>query len=285
MSYAVRNTIILLVALFLIAGSAYAYIQFFQKRELDALQTQYADLQRDYNQKKNISDAYPEMYEQYQAALDVINNYSKSLFEDNNPDDVYDYLNYISNSSSDSQIFFDYNFTDSTSHDQYGIMTSGIQGYASYTNFLNFLNKLENSHLLNKVRGLSLSPPADELRDITFSFTLDSYYERITIQESEMEGGLSMNSEMSMHNPFYPLILHSLPPNEDNLVNVEQSRMIGLTGTRIFVIDQNGDILSIREGDKVYLGHLQDIDLKAKKATFNLNKGGITEMVTLEIEK
>ena len=92
-------------------------------------------------------------------------------------------------------------------------------------------------------------------------------------------------ASMSTLNPYYPLILSSLPANTDSLVNIEQSRLIGLTGSRVFIIDQEGKIKSLRKGDKVYLGHLQEINLRAKSATFNLNKGGITEMVTLEIEK
>lgn len=286
MSYAVRNTIILLVTLFLIAGGAFAYIQIVQKNHLEDLQSEHATLQQDYNSKKAISDEYPEMFETYQAALAVINNYDKSLFETNDPDDVYDYLNTLSNSSANSQIYFSFSFSDSTNQDQYGIIVSNIQGYASYSNFLNFLNKLENSQMLNKIRGLTLNPPGGEdINDITFSFTLESYYERTPIQETERTGGFKINPEMAMHNPFYPLILHTLPPNSENLINVEQSRIIGLTGKRVFIIDQNGNIHSLREGDKVYLGELDKINLRAKTATFNLNKGGITELVTLEIEK
>ena len=285
MSYAVRNTIILLVTLFIIAGGAFSYIKFFQEAELDRLESEHTELQQDFNSKKAISDAFPEMNKRYQEAQAVINSYNKSLFKSNNPDDVYDYLNLVSSSSSTSQIFFDYTFNDSTSHDQYGIIRSTVQGYASYTNFLNFLNKIENSQLLNKVSGLSLSPPGGEdLSDITFNFSLDSYYERIPLQEASGGEGLKMG-QLSTYNPFYPLILSSLPANENNLINVERSRIIGLTGSRIFIIDQNGEVKSLRKGDEVYLGHLQDIDLNAKTATFNLNKGGITELVTLEIEK
>lgn len=288
MSYAIRNTIILSVTLLLFAGSAFVYIHFFQKSTLEDLETKYAKLQTDYNSKKATSDAYPEMNRQYQEALAVINNYNKALFKSNAPDVVFDYLNYLSNSDENSQIFFDFTFNDSTSHDQYGIIRSSIQGYASYSNFINFLNKLENSRLLNKVRDLTLSPPggAENINDITFSFTLESYFEKTRIQESTDNGmQLAMNRDLSSHNPFYPLILESLPPNTRNLINIEQSRIIGLTGSRVFLIDQNGNVHSLRRGDEVYLGRLQSIDLKARTVTFNLNKGGITEMVTLEIEK
>ncbi|MEX0720849.1 MAG: hypothetical protein WD059_09290 [Balneolaceae bacterium] len=287
MSYAVRNTIILLVTLFLFVGGAFSYIKFIQETKLEELDSAYTEKQKDYDAKKATSDAYPEMNETYQQAVAVIEGYDKTLFKKSEPDDVFDYLNVISNSSPSSKIFFDYTFVDSTARDQYGIIKSDIKGYSSYTNFINFINKLENSRLLNKIVNLSLVPPSgEELSDITFTFTLESYYERIPIQEgSSSTSDIKVNENISVYNPFYPLIQRSLPANEENLINVEQSRIIGITSSRIFIIDQNGNINSLRKGDKVYLGQLHTIDINTKTATFNLNKGGITELVTLEIER
>jgi hypothetical protein len=239
--------------------------------------------------KKSTSDAFPELNERYESALSIIENYDKSLYKGPNPDDVYDYLNYISNSSTNSKVYFDYVFTDSTAEDQYGIMQSDINGYGAFANVVNFINKIENSQLLNKITGLTLTPPAtgdSTLNEITFSFVVQSYYERIPIQEGPtFSGKLSMNEQISTYNPFYPLIQSSVPPNVNNLINIERSRLIGLTGNRIFIVDQGGNVLSLRKGDKVYLGKLETIDLKSKSATFNLNKGGIKELVTLEIER
>ena len=56
-----------------------------------------------------------------------------------------------------------------------------------------------------------------------------------------------------------------------------------MTDNRVFVRDQTGRILSLKEGDRVYLGSLVSIDLQNKKATFNLDIGGIEEVVTLEV--
>ncbi|MEX0724583.1 MAG: hypothetical protein WD357_03575 [Gracilimonas sp.] len=289
MSYAVRNTIILLVTLLIIAGGAYAFINFYQLPELERLENSYVEKQEDYNEKRAISDAFPALNETYQSAVSIIDNYDKSLFKAPNPDDVFDYLNYISSSSASSTVFFDYSFSDSTAQDQYGILRSEINGYGRYANVVNFINKLENSQLLNKVAELSLTPAGgvdEELDEVTFDFILETYYERIPIQEGvEIVDQLVLNESISTYNPFYPLIQPTIPENVDDLINVEQSRIIGLTSNRIFIVDQAGNITSMREGDQVYLGELESIDLNDKSATFNLNKGGITELVTLEIEQ
>lgn len=289
MSYAVRNTIILLVTLTLFVGAAFSYIKFFQMSELQDLQTSVTEKQKDFNSKKATSDAFPALNQRYQQALSIIENADKSLFKSPNPDDIYDYLNYISNSSTSSKVFFDFVFVDSTAQDQYGIVNAEINGYGSYTNFVNFVNKIENSQLLNKISEITLTPPGsnpEELNDITFTFIIQSYYERIPIQDGlTLTSQLTMDERVSTYNPFYPLIQEIIPPNDDNLINVEQSRLIGLTASRIFLVDQGGNINSLRKGDEVYLGELESIDLKNKSATFNLNKGGITELVTLEIER
>ena len=290
MSYAVRNTIILLVTLTLFVGAAFTYVKFFQLSELEDLQTAITEKQKDFNSKKATSDAFPELNQTYQRALVIVDNADKSLFKSPDPDDVYDYLNYISNSSTSSKVYFDFVFMDSTRQDQYGILRADINGYGNYENVVNFINKIENSQLLNKVTGLSLTPPGgsavEELRDITFGFTLESYYERISIQEGlQRTDQLVLDENVSTYNPFFPLIRTVIEPNEDNLVNIEQSRLIGLTGSRIFIVDQGGNVNSLRKGDNVYLGELESIDLNSKSATFNLNKGGITELVTLEIER
>lgn len=270
-------------------GGAYAYITFFQLPELERLETSYSEKQDDYNEKREISNAFPELNESYQTAQSIIENYDKSLYPDPHPDDVFDYLNYISNSNPTSKIYFDFAFSDSTIQDQYGIVLSQINGYGRYSNVINFINKIENSRLLNKIVDLDISPAdgeGEELDEVTFSFVLESYYERIPIQQNSGDvNQLTLNEEISVYNPFYPLIQPSIPDNVDNFINVEQSRLIGLTGSRIFIVDQGGNITSLREGDKVYLGELESIDLRNKSATFNLNKGGITELVTLETEQ
>ncbi|WP_103663903.1 hypothetical protein [Gracilimonas amylolytica] len=291
MSYGVRNTIILLVALLLLGGSAFAYIYFFQAPKLEQLETTLQEKQQDYNNKKAISDAFPELNANYQNAVSIIENYDKSLYKTPNPDDVYDYLNYISNSSEQLRVYFDFNFVDSTAQEQYGIIRSNLNGYGNFVNVVNFINTIENSQLLNKVTALSIAPPGgnnegEEISDITFTFTLESYYERIPIQENVSRTNvLTRNEQVSVFNPFYPLIQPTVPPNTDNLVNVEQSRIIGMTASRIFIVDQGGSVQSLTVGDDVYLGSLQSIDINNKSATFNLNKGGITELVTLEIER
>ncbi|HCI72230.1 MAG TPA: hypothetical protein DHV30_17180, partial [Balneola sp.] len=95
MSYAIRNSLILLVTLLIIAGAAFSYINFVQKSEIQQLTSELEALNRDFNTKTNIRDQYQPLLERFNKAKEIVQNYDKKLYSNNNPDDVYDYLSEI----------------------------------------------------------------------------------------------------------------------------------------------------------------------------------------------
>ncbi len=285
MSYAVRNTIILLITLLVFGGAAFAYLKFVQQSEIEKLSEDLVSLNKDYQEKVQIRDQYQPLLDRYNKARDIILGYDKQLYRNNNPDDIYDYLSEINDDN--LELYYDYNFQDSTIQDQYGIINSTIRGAGIYSDFVTFINKLENSALLNKVNNVSVTPAPNLGSDefVSFSMLLSSYYQKINFEVNDSTSRFKIDPSVSIFNPFYPLILESLPPNEDNLVNIERSRILGLTSTRIFIVDQTGTTQVLKPGDKVYLGYLDKIDIKNNHATFNLDKGGIQEIFTLEVDK
>ena len=287
MSYAVRNTIILLVSLFLIVGSGYSYLKFFLEAERDSLQQELDTKKRDFNTKQNINNEFSDLNNRYQKALKFIEDYDKSLYPSNKPDDVFDFINSISEKSG-GKIFYDFVFNDTIPSNQYGIIESQLSGYGNYAEVTNFINRIENSQLLNKISELTISPGRrdDDINDINFSFHLESYYQKAAIFDSlSYDYNIVKDSDISTYNPLYPLIQTTFPANDEGLVNVGSSRMVGITGNRVFLIGQGGKVISLKKGDRVYLGTLTNIDLQKKTATFNLNKGGIQEVVTLEVDR
>jgi len=91
---------------------------------------------------------------------------------------------------------------------------------------------------------------------------------------------------LTSYDPFKPLILSKLPPNIEGRINVAGSRLVALTNTKAFIMDQEGRMKELKVGDKVYLGFLSRIDLNRGRVVFNMNKGGIysTEVLTLATE-
>lgn len=286
MSYALRNSLILLVTLLLIAGAAFSYIKFVQKAEINDLTTELESLNRDYGTKTEIRDQYPPLLERYNKAQDIVQNFDKKLYSSNNPDDVYDYLSEINDEN--LELFYDFTYQDSTVNNQYGILRSRIVGTGMYSDFVTFINKIENSLYLNKIENVNITPAVGEATQdyVNFNMTLNSYYQKIVFETAEdIQQKFRIDSTISVFNPLKPLVLSSVPANTDNLTNIEQSRLIGLTSTRIFIIDQNGETQILKPGDKVYLGYLREIDSENKEVIFNLDKGGIQEIFTLKVER
>ena len=84
---------------------------------------------------------------------------------------------------------------------------------------------------------------------------------------------------------FYPLIRNELPPNLDNLLDVQGARLLALIPEGAFLADSKGNTYLLWEGEKVYLGYLTKIDYENNRVSFILNKGGIIEKVDLSLEK
>jgi Tfp pilus assembly protein PilO len=284
MSYAIRNTLILLVTLFLIVGLGLSYAKFFLEGKVEDLNSEYAAKQTDFNSKQNINAQFDELNARYQSALAVMENYDKVLFPSNKPDDVFDFLNAV-NEVGGNQIIFDFIYSDSLPNNEYGILQSSLAGFGNYKALTEFVNRIENSQLLNKVSGLTISPARQEDYSIVnFSFELESFYERTALFDSVgTDYMVKLDESVSTYNPIFPLIQQSAQPNIDGLPDARSARLIGLTNDRIFIRSQFGRIISLKEGDRVYLGYLAIIDLVNKTATFNLDNGGIQEVVTLEV--
>ena len=285
MSYAIRNTLILLFFFILLAGGGISYIYFVQNSQIEELEEDLAANRAEYNELSAIADTYPFVQQAVESAEEFIENYDKSLFPNHQPDQIYKFLSEINFTW--PRVEFNFTFTDSSNVEQYGIITSSVSGLGSYRAIYDFINHIENSMPVQKIRNLQISPinQVGEYGNANFSFDIDSYYDRSNYFDTEEEDlFMAMREPGLFHNPFFPLI-RDIEPNENNLTNVENSRLIGLSNSRIFLRNQQGELVNLVQGDPVYLGSLVSINVQAGTATFRLNKGGIIEDVTLEVRR
>lgn len=287
MSYAVRNTIILLVTLFLIAGATIGYTKYYQQGRIDELTERLETQNADLRSKQQINAELPALMQTYEEAKEIVLGYDKTLFKTNSSYGVYEYLADLT--AGGMEVYYDFVFADTAAQDNYGIINTGIQGIGTYSDLVALINKLEYGRLINKVESLSLSPASgeDNIDYVSFSFQLKSYYQRFDFEEEGAPVAVAgpVPYERVWYNPFKPVILASLPPNEEALTEVERSRILGMTGTRIFIIDQDGKSKTLAVGDRVYLGYLKSVNAAKGEAEFVLDKGGIQEIYTLTIER
>jgi Tfp pilus assembly protein PilO len=283
MSYAIRNTLILLVVLLAILGTGFGYIQYYQKSTIEEMNVTVDELQNEYNNKKSVADQLPVVREQFEAAQKFIENFDKALFSSSNSDDVFDFLIDLSPESDDLE--FNYVYSDSSLTERYGIISSSINGTGSYRSVFNFINRIENSQAVQKINNITVTPIGEpgNYNRVSFNFDINSFYNRSGTMDA-LAMFTNLRSVDDFSNPFFPLI-RDLPPNVDNLTNIENSRLVGISSSKVFVMNQNGRMVSLSENDPVYMGRLERIDLTNGRAIFRLNKGGIIEMVTLEVQR
>ena len=267
----------------LIGASGYLFIRFYQQPKIEQLEAEVSELQTEYDRKKAIADQLPALETQFEESKLFIENFDKTLFRTNNPDRIYRYLSLLSDTD---PIEFDYVFSDSTSSDRYGVVNSQLSGRGSYTSVLNFLTRIENSEPVQKIDQLVISPvnQPEEFSFVTFTLRLSSYYDRLNYFDLSGTPGISGRIASASFNPFFPLI-RDIEPNTEERINVEQSQLVGIGNGIIYLLDQTGSLKTLREGDRVYLGLLETININQGIANFRLNKGGLIETVSLEVER
>ncbi len=283
MSYALRNTLLLLGVLILIVGGGFSYIYFYQMSEIDKLEKELDARTKVLNEKQKIAEQYEPKLKIYEEASAEYENFDKALMPGSNPEKVFDFLRTLNTNA--AYTILNFSLRDSSQHGNYGIVSSSITGSGNYAYLYNFIRYIEHSKPINRILNLEISPinEVEKYAEVNFTFTLDTYYKRNSeIERTEVERRRPPSN--LTRNPFYPLIRQP-NPNTENLVNVQNSTLIAVTPSSVFVRDQNGRLVNIGIGEKVYLGSLKRLNIKEKTATFELNVGGLLETVTLGIDE
>ena len=164
-----------------------------------------------------------------------------------------------------------------------------VSGGGNFNDVYKMIYAIEQSKELKKIDKLSLSNlirTEDEVPLFLVNFELvaqvyfsnDNRFAPAEFVENKL-------STEPIYDAFYPLIRNEIPPNIDNLLDVQGARLLALIPEGAFVADTKGNTYLVWEGEQVYLGYLTKIDYDNNTVSFILNKGGIIEKVTLELER
>ena len=165
-----------------------------------------------------------------------------------------------------------------------------ISGGAYFNDAYHLIYAIEQSKELKKIPSMSFSNliKTDEdgipLFMVNFEFNVLVYFSsdnRFAPAEF-VENNLSTGP---IYDVFYPLIRNEIPPNIDNLLDVQGAKLLALIPEGAFVADTKGNTYLVWEGEQVYLGYLTKIDYNNNTVGFILNKGGIIEKLTLELDR
>ncbi len=239
----------------------------------------------------------------------------KIIPEDLSSPEVIGYLNNLTQAGFKN---FDVNATGTKSEPDYSFHTYSIDGRGYFSDLYKFIWDIENNRNFYRINNLTL----DEIDLITedrktgkermqimvsFRMTLNAYFsgtEGVSAPEelfAEMMEGEALPTGWSSQlppvpkdilpdnspavNPFYPGILDNLPPNTDNLLDIESAnaQLISIVGGKAIFRDDTG-YRTLGVGDNIYLGQIRDIDPIEGRVHAILNKGGIIDEVEVFLE-
>ena len=200
----------------------------------------------------------------------------------------YDFVNKISFTFTEhSYVNIEYNDLSVKEHFKY--YTYSLNGTADFNDLYKLVYAIEQSKELKKILSTNLTnfvKVDDEGQPhylVNFRMQVAIYFsDNDRFASSELkENRLRPNP---LYDVFYPLIRNEIPPNTNNLLDVQTAQLLALIPEGAFLSDANGTTYLLWEGDEVYLGYLTEINYEKNEVKFILNKGGIIEKVTLSLD-
>ncbi len=182
---------------------------------------------------------------------------------------------------------FDITFDGHTEGDFFNRYEFELTGKAAWTDLYSLIWTIENARVLYRVDNLDLDAGSASMVD--FSFDLTAYYggsAGMSADDRESLPAIPADwypSPSLSDNPFTPLILSELPPNTDDLVDVERAELAMIAGGKAVFL-WNEEYVGLEPGDKVYLGTLISVDPREGRVMVRLNRGGIADEIELMLD-
>jgi len=300
------NQILLLTILVLVAGAGTYVTYFRQQNTLDRLDKKIEARQEKKDEieslrvdrvknKKRLATARAQWRNRYTKAPDTVTS-----------PEVVSYLTELTQRGFQA---FNVTSVGPEQRDGYSAYRFDAEGQAYFSSLYRLIWRLENDRPFYRVQDLRLNhleertPPSEEEGPsldvlVSFSMTLEAIYgivedlprplrerpadqalpvAQTPTQQASVPSGVGPDPTPSI-NPFYPLVFEQIPPNEEGRLNVEAAQLISIVDNQaVFATDEG--TRRVREGDRVYLGTITEVDAAAGRVVARLNKGGLIERV------
>lgn len=289
MNRKLKSTLGLVGLLIFILAVGGVYIFFFQRGKIKDKSQELKNLRaNDYNTEQ-LTAQFQELVKREKSLDSVLAARRFNIPQNLSSIKFFNFVNQVSTYFSDNtQINVEY--VEQKQQNEFFYFEYKITGIGEFNDVHQFIFAIEQSKELKKINNLALTNQLSTDKEgipkflVGFSMNVDVYFSSNNrfassdIKENELSTG-------QKYNIFYPLIRNEIPPNIDNLLDVQGAKLLALIPEGAFFSDGKGNTYLLWEGEQVYLGYLTKIDYDNNKVTFILNKGGIIEKVDLSLEK
>ena len=289
MNKKLRSTLALLGLLLLIVLVVGTYIFVFQRSDLNEKQEKLKELNANSYDPVELADRYDKLKIRSAILDSVLQSRKFNIPKDLSSIKFYNFMNnVVSNFSEHTEINIEFQKKERAK--EFFYYEYKLSGSGFYNEIFKLIYSIEQSKELKKIINLTLGnmiKTDDEgipLFLVSFEmntqvyFSNDNRFAPEVFVENDLRTG-------PIYDAFYPLIRNEIPPNIDELLDVQGSKLLALIPEGAFIADTHGNTYLIWEGEQVYLGYLTKIDYEENTVSFILNKGGIIEKITLELER
>ena len=291
MSYSLRNTLLLLCMLIIIAAGGTYKISYRYRQITAGLEQQLEDRNGELEMLRAHNNNYDRVEARLYTAQSTWQTMHKRVYNEENSSVSFAYLNKFA-SQPDSRVSFKYrkNQLEPLKKGIISTNTYTLSGEASFLNLYRFVWKLEHYSPLYKLEELEIEKLNEnteksvfESNKIRFIMTVHGF----SVEQTGLDKQKAVSEKTpkkTLANPFHALVQKQLPPNKNNLLNVDKATLLGLIQSAAYFRDDTGRTRTLRNGDEVYLGKLTSIVPDEGTVEFTLNEGGFLRKVKLHLE-
>ena len=279
-------SVLALLIIILVAGGIYIFIV--QRGDISERQEKLDELNKNVYDPVELDNRYQEL-ERRSAELDsILANREFNIPQNISSIKFYTYVNNIvANFPNETTVNVEY--LRQAPDKEFFFHEYKLSGSGNYNDVYKMVYAIEQSKELKKINKVSLTNLVKTdgevpLFLVNFELIAQVYYssDNRFAPAEYVENNLATGP---IYDAFYPLIRNEIPPNIDNLLDVQGARLLALIPEGAFVADTKGNTYLVWEGEQVYLGYLTKIDYDNNTVSFILNKGGIIEQVTLQLDR
>lgn len=279
-------SVLALLIVILVAGGIYIFV--IQRGDLSERQEKLAELNKNVYDPVELDNRYLELQRKSAELDSILANREFNIPQNISSIKFYNFINSIvANFPKETTVNIEY--LRQAPDKEFFFHEYKLTGGGNYNDVYKMIYAIEQSKELKKIGSLNLTNlvKTDDqvpLFLVNFELIAQVYYSadnRFAPAEF-VENNLATGP---IYDAFYPLIRNEIPPNVDNLLDVQGARLLALIPEGAFVADNKGNTYLVWEGEQVYLGYLTKIDYDNNTVSFILNKGGIIEQVTLQLDR